>query len=136
MLRKKAYLNGFLEVNVSLLDYFRSEKKNSASLAKERLQIIVAHERSQRGTPDYLPQLKQDILDVIRKYVNVNTDAVQVQFDQNEDDLAVLELNVTLPDEEIRTLSVGLEAPSAVVENESRPGISLFPAVASTEESI
>ncbi len=45
-------------------------------------------------------KLKQDILDVIRKYVNVNTDAVQVQFDQNEDDLAVLELNVTLPDEE------------------------------------
>ena len=75
---------------MSLLDYFRSEKKNSASLAKERLQIIVAHERSQRGTPDYLP----------RKYVNVSTDAVQVQFDQNEDDLAVLELNVTLPDEE------------------------------------
>ena len=89
-----------MEVNVSLLDYFRSEKKSSASLAKERLQIIVAHERSQRCTPDYLPQLKQDILDVIRKYVNVNTDAVQVQFDQNEDDLAVLELNVTLPDEE------------------------------------
>ena len=89
-----------MEANVSLLDYFRSEKKNSASLAKERLQIIVAHERSQRGTPAYLPQLKQDILDVIRKYVNVNSDAVQVQFDQNEDDLAVLELNVTLPDEE------------------------------------
>ena len=89
-----------MEANVSLLDYFRSEKKNSASLAKERLQIIVAHERSQRGTPEYLPQLKQDILDVIRKYVNVNNDAVQVQFDQNEDDLAVLELNVTLPDEE------------------------------------
>ena len=85
---------------MSLLDYFRSEKKNSASLAKERLQIIVAHERSQSGTPDYLPQLKQDILDVIRKYVNVGADAVQVQFDQNEDDLAVLELNVTLPDEE------------------------------------
>jgi cell division topological specificity factor len=85
---------------VSLLDYFRSEKKNSASLAKERLQIIVAHERSQRGTPDYLPQLQQDILDVIRKYVHVNSDAVHVQFDQNEDDLAVLELNVTLPDEE------------------------------------
>ncbi|HEA17872.1 MAG TPA: cell division topological specificity factor, partial [Pseudoalteromonas prydzensis] len=45
-------------------------------------------------------QLKQDILDVIRKYVNISNDAVQVQFDQNEDDLAVLELNVTLPDEE------------------------------------
>nr|WP_283247832.1 cell division topological specificity factor MinE [Pseudoalteromonas sp. BDTF-M6] len=89
-----------MEDNVSLLDYFRSEKKTSASMAKERLQIIVAHERSQRGTPDYLPQLKQDILEVIRKYVAIDADAVQVQLEQNEDDLAVLELNVTLPDEE------------------------------------
>ncbi|MEO2268589.1 cell division topological specificity factor MinE [Pseudoalteromonas pernae] len=85
---------------MSLLDYFRSEKKTSASMAKERLQIIVAHERSQRGTPNYLPQLKQDILEVIRKYVPIDADAVQVQLEQNEDDLAVLELNVTLPDEE------------------------------------
>jgi len=47
---------------MSLLDYFRSNKKqNTAQLAKERLQIIVAHERSSRGGPDYLPQLKQDI---------------------------------------------------------------------------
>jgi len=84
---------------VSLLDYFRSQKKTTASLAKERLQIIVAHERSSRGTPDYLPQLKQDILDVIRKYVDIHQDQVQVQLEQNEDDLAVLELNVTLPDD-------------------------------------
>ncbi len=84
---------------MALLDYFRSQKKPSASLAKERLQIIVAHERSQRGTPDYLPQLKQDILEVIRKYVKIEQDQVQVQLEQNEDDLAVLELNVTLPDE-------------------------------------
>tara|TARA_B100000700_G_scaffold71781_2_gene79945 strand:+ start:1857 stop:2129 length:273 start_codon:yes stop_codon:yes gene_type:complete len=89
-----------LEDKVSLLDYFRSQKKSSASLAKERLQIIVAHERSQRGTPDYLPQLKQDILEVIRKYVAIDAEAVQVQLEQNEDDLAVLELNVTLPDDE------------------------------------
>ena len=66
---KKGIFKRILEDKVSLLDYFRSEKKSSASLAKERLQIIVAHERSKRGTPDYLPQLKQDILDVIRKYV-------------------------------------------------------------------
>jgi cell division topological specificity factor len=46
-----------------------------------------------------LPQLKQDILDVIRKYVDISQDQVQVQLEQNEDDLAVLELNVTLPDD-------------------------------------
>lgn len=83
---------------MSLLDYFRSQKQSTANLAKERLQIIVAHERSQRGTPDYLPQLKQDILAVIQKYVNIESDQVQVHLEQNEDDLAVLELNVTLPE--------------------------------------
>jgi len=82
---------------MSLLDYFRSNKNNTASLAKERLQIIVAHERQSRMSPDYLPQLKQDILEVIAKYVKVSEDKVVVEFEQN-DDLAVLELNVTLPD--------------------------------------
>jgi len=86
---------------MALLDYFRSPKKNTASLAKERLQIIVAHERSSRMSPDYLPMLKQDILAVIAKYVKISEDQVSVEFD-NTDELAVLELNVTLPDANIR----------------------------------
>lgn len=84
---------------MALLDYFRSSKKQSASLAKERLQIIVAHERKQRSSPDYLPQLERDILEVIRKYVPITEDQVSVVLDQKEDDLAVLELNVLLPEE-------------------------------------
>ncbi len=85
---------------MALLDYFRSNKKNTAQLAKERLQIIVAHERGQRNSaPDYLPQLKNDILEVIRKYVDISPDQISVQLEQKEEDLSVLELNVTLPDE-------------------------------------
>ncbi|WP_107852632.1 cell division topological specificity factor MinE [Oceanimonas marisflavi] len=85
---------------MSLLDYFFSSRKNqsSAKLAKERLQIIVAHERSQRDTPDYLPQMKQDILEVIRKYVNIDLDQISVQLDQKGENLSVLELNIMLPD--------------------------------------
>lgn len=82
---------------MSFFDYFRSKKNNSASIAKERLQIIVAHERFQRDQPDYLPALQQEILSVIRKYVQVEDDQVQVQLDKN-DRCSVLELNVTLPD--------------------------------------
>lgn len=82
---------------MSFLDYFKSSKKNTASIARERLQIIVAHERGQREQPDYLPQLQQEILDVIRRYVTVDQDQVQVQLDKN-DDCSVLELNVTLPE--------------------------------------
>ena len=50
---------------MSFLDYFRSRKNTgSASVAKERLQIIVAHERGRRDQPDYLPQLQQELLAV------------------------------------------------------------------------
>lgn len=82
---------------MSFLNYFKSSKKNTASIAKERLQIIVAHERGKREQPDYLPQMQQEILDVIRKYVPISQDQVQVQLDKN-DSCSVLELNVTLPE--------------------------------------
>lgn len=83
---------------MSFLDYFRSRKNTgSASVAKERLQIIVAHERGKREQPDYLPELQQELLAVIRKYVQIEDDMVQVEVDRN-DDCSVLELNVTLPE--------------------------------------
>ncbi|BCV66471.1 cell division topological specificity factor MinE [Shewanella carassii] len=84
---------------MSLLDYFKSSKKSStAATAKERLQIIVAHQRGERGVPDYFPQMKQEIIAVIRKYVHISEEQVSVQLDQNDDNLSVLELNVTLPE--------------------------------------
>ncbi|AXS84648.1 MULTISPECIES: cell division topological specificity factor MinE [Marinobacter] len=83
---------------MSFLDYFKGKKSNNtASVAKERLQIIVAHERGQRDQPDYLPQLQQELLAVIRKYVQISDDMVQVEVDRNES-CSVLELNVTLPE--------------------------------------
>ena len=83
---------------MSFLDYLKGKKSsNTASVAKERLQIIVAHERGQRDQPDYLPQLQQELLEVIRKYVQISDDMVQVEVDRNES-CSVLELNVTLPE--------------------------------------
>ena len=83
---------------MSFLDYFRSRKNTgSANVAKERLQIIVAHERGKREQPDYLPELQRELVAVIRKYVQIEDDQVQVELDRNED-CSVLELNVTLPE--------------------------------------
>ncbi|MBR9911751.1 MAG: cell division topological specificity factor MinE [Gammaproteobacteria bacterium] len=82
---------------MSIFDYFRTAKKDTASIAKERLQIIVAHERSQRNQPDYLPKLQQELIAVIRKYIDIDQDQVDIQLDQN-DDCSVLELNITLPE--------------------------------------
>ncbi|CZF77610.1 cell division topological specificity factor MinE [Grimontia marina] len=85
---------------MALLEFFRPKKKTSASLAKERLQIIVAERRSAGSSePKYLPQLKQDILEVIRKYVDISPEQVSVALEQRDDDLSVLELNVTLPED-------------------------------------
>ena len=83
---------------MSLLDYFRSTKQSSASIARERLQILVAHERSSRNQPSYLPKLQQELLAVVQKYVNVGQDAISVNFEQ-DDEQEVLELNIILPEE-------------------------------------
>lgn len=57
---------------MSLFDYFRkSSNSNTASTAHERLQVIVAHQRAERSQPEYLPKMQQEILAVIREYVNV-----------------------------------------------------------------
>lgn len=83
---------------MSWMDFFRAEKKTSAQLAKERLQVVVAHRRTGRGDhPDYFPKLQKDLLRVLRKYVQVNDDAVQMGIER-EGDMEVLELNITLPD--------------------------------------
>lgn len=82
---------------MSLLDYFRISKVGSASVAKERLQILVAHERSSRNQPSYLPQLQKELLKVIRKYVNVGQDAISVSFEQDENQ-ETLEVNIVLPE--------------------------------------
>lgn len=83
---------------MSIFDFFRSRKENnSASIAKERLQIIVAHERGKRSQPDYLPQLQKDLLEVIRKYIPIDQEQIQVEL-ANQDNCSVLELNITLPD--------------------------------------
>ncbi|NJD07964.1 MAG: cell division topological specificity factor MinE [Methylococcaceae bacterium] len=83
---------------MGLLDYFRSSRPASAAVAKERLQILIAHERAQRGKPDYLPKLQQELLEVIRKYVSVDDDAISVTMEQDED-REILGVNIILPDD-------------------------------------
>ena len=85
---------------MSLLDYFRSTRPSSASVAKERLQILVAHERSSKNQPSYLPKLQKELLQVIQKYVDVDDDAISIIFEQ-DDHQETLELNIILPDEQL-----------------------------------
>lgn len=82
---------------MSIFNYLIPKKTSSASLAKERLQILVAHERGTRGGPDYLPQLREELLAVVRKYAAVELDAIQVQMERTNG-CEILELNITLND--------------------------------------
>ncbi len=84
-----------------MFDFLRV-KKNTASIAKDRLRIIVAQERSRRGAPDYLPLLQRELLEVIRKYVSIDVEAVKVDLIKDgEHD--VLDISVALPDQRAAT---------------------------------
>ena len=85
---------------MSFLSFFLGEKKKTASVAKERLQIILAHERSgglAANEPDYLPDLQRELVAVIGKYIKINPDDIKVQLER-QDNLEVLEVKIELPD--------------------------------------
>lgn len=82
---------------MGILDRWLSRKPpTSAGMAKERLQILVAHDRLERGRPSYLPKLQRELLEVIRKYVEIDQNDITVQFEQ-EGNRDIMELNVILP---------------------------------------
>jgi cell division topological specificity factor len=81
------------------LKFFRGEKPSSAKTAKDRLMLAVAYQRSGLANgPAYLPMLREELLGVVRKYIQVPDTAVQFSV-QREGGLEVLELNITLPDQ-------------------------------------
>jgi cell division topological specificity factor len=84
---------------MSILSFLLGEKKKTATIAKERLQIILAHERSGRGgsRPDYLPQLQRELVAVISKYVSIKSDDIKVHLER-QDNLDVLEVKIELPE--------------------------------------
>lgn len=78
------------------INYFKLGRK-TAEIAKDRLHIIIAQERTEKNRPDYLPLLRKEILDVIQKYTKADIDQVKVDLQCNDNN-SVLELNVVLPE--------------------------------------
>ena len=81
---------------MSIFDFLKP-KKNTAATAKDRLRIIIAQGRSDDAAPDYLPLLRREILEVIRKYVPVDVDAVKVDV-VKDGEHDVLDISVALPE--------------------------------------
>lgn len=82
---------------MGILDFLKRKPEATATVAKERLRIIVAQERSNRGAPDYLPMMRNELLEVIKKYVHVDIDAINISLERDSGH-EVLELSVALPD--------------------------------------
>lgn len=83
---------------MSLLTLLFGEKKKTASIAKERLQLIIAREHGTGGRgADFLPALQRELIEVISKYVAVNPDDIKVQLEK-QDNYEVLEVNIVLPE--------------------------------------
>ncbi len=81
---------------MALFDIF-FRKRNTASVAKERLSIVLAHERISRSGRDFLGPMKEELLAVIAKYTSIDRDALQVSIEKR-DAIDVLKVDVVLPD--------------------------------------
>jgi len=79
-------------------------RQHSADLARERLQIVVSHQR-QKKNPNFLPKLQQELLDVISKYVKIDRDQINVDLGESEHQ-SVLKLNITIPDQRTKQKSM------------------------------
>ena len=81
-----------------LIDFLRGKNRNTANVAKERLQIIISHEHAIDNMHNInLSQLKQELLQVITKYTKVDEDKINIQL-ENDNNISVLELSIVLQD--------------------------------------
>lgn len=81
---------------MSFLSFLLGQKKTSASVAKDRLQLILINERRTGVSPDYLPRLQKELVEVISRYVKINPDDIKVSLDR-QDSLEVLEVKIEMP---------------------------------------
>jgi len=81
---------------IRIFDFFRPPAKTPAATAKERLQILLAHERGAGAGADFLPMLQNDILAVIARYCEIEQDKVQVKLARGSG-VSTLEVNIELP---------------------------------------
>lgn len=77
---------------------FLSRNTKTADTAKERLQILVAHDRASAASADLVPTLRKEIIEVVRKHLQIERDKVDVRLDR-DGDCSSLEINIELPEQ-------------------------------------
>jgi cell division topological specificity factor len=93
------------------LDIFRGKRaqESSASLAKERLQVVISHERISRTRDDFLPKLQRELVEVVARYVAIDPQKVQVNLERGGD-LSTLAIEIELPGAKPATAAAGRSA--------------------------
>lgn len=81
---------------MSWLQKLFGNQPKTAQVAKERLQLIIAHERHGGGNANFLPDLQRELIAVISKYVQINTEDIRVSLEK-QDRFEVLEVKIELP---------------------------------------
>jgi cell division topological specificity factor len=82
---------------MSIFSFFGNKpEKKSAAAAKDRLQIMIARERSSASEYDFMPDLEREIIALIAKYIKVSVEDIKISMDRTGD-IEVLDVNVTLP---------------------------------------
>jgi cell division topological specificity factor len=96
---------------MGLLSFFFPERRNSAVIAKDRLKIVLAHERASRDAPDFLPVLQKELLDVVGRYVEIRGDMIRVNLGRSGD-TSLLEINVEIDGAKVRLANNGAAGPA------------------------
>jgi cell division topological specificity factor len=78
---------------MNLIALFR---RGSAPVARERLQILLAHERATRGQSDLLSILREEILAVIGRHVSYDPEKVQIKMDRGKS-VSTLAVDIEIP---------------------------------------
>ncbi len=82
---------------MSLLDLILRRQPRSASVAKERLQVIIAREGGRSGNPELIKQIQQAVIEAVSRYVTVTPEDIAIDLDSDRD-MEVLSVSVTLAD--------------------------------------
>ena len=104
-----------------LLDLLFPERRNSAVIARDRLKIVLAHERASRDAPDFLPALQKDLLDVVGRYVEIRGDMLRVNVGKSGD-TSLLEINVEIDGAKAKPVKNGAVRATAVPGSRLDPG--------------
>jgi cell division topological specificity factor len=94
-----------------LLDLLFPERRNSAVIAKDRLKIVLAHERASRDAPDFLPALQKELIEVVGRYVEIRSDMIRVNVGKSGD-TSMLEINVEIDGAKAKPVKNGAAPPA------------------------